>query len=274
MPRTIVITGASSGIGEALALRYAREGARLGLLGRNREHLDQVAAACRRLAAEVRTATIDVRDRTGIWTWLEEFDRATPVDVLIANAGVMAGRPSDSELESPDDSHAVVETNVLGVLNAIHPLLPKMMSRGCGQIGIVGSLAGFVPLPDSPSYCASKSAVLSYGLALRGLVRQRGIGVSVICPGYVSTPMSRQESGWKPFEMSPERAAELIYRGLARNAPTIEFPFLLALLSRMGGALPDYLRRWAIVPFRFTVKHQTARTPPADASPPEHRNHL
>src|SRR5262249_58171579 len=84
--------------------------------------------------------------------WLEDFDRATPVDVLIANAGVMAGRPPDGEIEPPDDSHALIETNVLGVLNAIHPLLPRMMSRGHGQIGIVGPLAGFIPLPDAPSY--------------------------------------------------------------------------------------------------------------------------
>jgi NADP-dependent 3-hydroxy acid dehydrogenase YdfG len=138
MPRTIVITGASSGIGEALALRYARAGARLGLLGRNRERLDQVAAECRRLAAEVHTATIDVRARRDMRVWLEDFDRAAPVDVLIANAGVMAGRPPDGEIESPEDSHALVETNLLGVLNSIHPLLPKMMSRGYGQIRYCG----------------------------------------------------------------------------------------------------------------------------------------
>ena len=90
MPRTIVITGASSGIGEALALRYAREGARLGLLGRNRERLDRVAAECRGFGAEVHTATIDVRARQDIWVWLEGFDGATPVDLLLANAGVLA----------------------------------------------------------------------------------------------------------------------------------------------------------------------------------------
>jgi short-subunit dehydrogenase len=271
MSRTIVITGASSGIGEALALRYAREGARLGLLGRNRERLDQVATECRRRGAEVRAAAIDVRARPEIRAWLEAFDRATPIDLVIANAGVMAGRPPDGEIESPDDSHALMDTNVLGVLNAVHPLLPVMISRERGQIGIVASIAAFVPLPDTPSYCASKSAVLSYGLALRGLLRPRGIRVSVICPGYLTTPMMQQESGWKPFAMTPERAAELIDRGLARNRPIIAFPFLLALLARIGGALPDGVRRWTLLPFRFTVRHHAGRVPTSGEAPPGHQ---
>jgi short-subunit dehydrogenase len=262
MPKTVVITGASSGIGEALALRYAREGVRLGLFGRNRERLDRVATQCRRLgAAEVHTATIDIRARADIGVWLEEFDRVAPVDVLIANAGVLAGRPPDGEIESPEDSFALIETNVLGVLNSIHPLLPKMISRGYGQIGIVASIAGFIPLPDAPSYCASKSAVLSYGLALRGLLSHAGVGVSVICPGYVTTAMTEQESGWKPFEMPPERAAELIYRGLARNRSIIAFPLLLAVLARLGGAVPDRVRRWALKPLRFTVQAGRAAGP-------------
>ena len=159
---------------------------------------------------------------------------------------------------------------MLGVLNAIHPLLPRMMSRGHGQIGIVGSLAGFIPLPDAPSYCASKSAVLSYGLALRSLLRPHGIGVSVICPGYVTTPMTQQESGWKPFEMSAERAAALICRGLARNRPIIAFPFLLALLSRIGGILPDRVRRWTDVPFRFTVQPHGGGALRSGGAPPDH----
>jgi short-subunit dehydrogenase len=261
MPRTIVITGASSGIGEALALRYAREGARLGLLGRNRDRLDRVAAECRSHGAEVHTATIDVRARRDLRIWLEDFDGAAPVDLLIANAGVLVGTTPEGEIETADESQALIETNVLGVLNTVHPLLPRMMSRGYGQIGIVGSLAGFVPLPDAPSYGASKSAVLTYGLALRSLLRQRGIRVSVICPGYVTTPMTQQESGWRPLEMPAARAAELICRGLARDRPIIAFPFLLALLSRIGGVLPDRLRRWSARPFRFTVQRHADRAP-------------
>jgi short-subunit dehydrogenase len=135
------------------------------------------------------------------------------------------------------------------VLNSIQPILPRMMARRRGQIGIMSSIAAFVPLPDAPSYCGSKSAVLNYGLALRSALRGSGIGVSVICPGYVVTPMMQQESGPKPFAIEPERAAELIVRDLQRNRSIIAFPFLFALVTRLGGLLPDTLRRWAMPRF-------------------------
>jgi short-subunit dehydrogenase len=253
MMRTIVITGASSGIGRALALRYARDGARLAVLGRDQGRLDQVAAECRQLGADVRSGVVDVRAGQEMRAWLEDFDAAWPVDVLIANAGIMAGSPGEGEIELPHESHAVIETNVIGVLNSIHPLLPRMISRGRGQIGIVSSLAGFIPLPDSPSYCASKAAVLSYGLALRGAVEAKGVRVSVICPGYVATPMMAQETGWKPFEMSAETAAEAAFRGLAANRAVIAYPAILAAMSWIGGILPDRVRRFTARPFRFTV---------------------
>jgi short-subunit dehydrogenase len=253
MPRTVVITGASSGIGEALALRYARGGSRLGLTGRNRPRLERAADSCRRLGAEVQIATIDVRARDAMRAWLEAFDAAAPVDLLIANAGVMAGRAPGAATEVPDASYSLIETNVLGLLNTIQPLIPRMVDRGRGQIGIVSSLAGFIPLPDAPSYGASKAATLSYGLALRGLLHGQGVRVSVICPGYVKTPMMAQESGLQPFAIAPAAAAELIARGLERNRPIIAFPFLFALMTRIGGLLPDRLRRWSMAPYRFTV---------------------
>jgi short-subunit dehydrogenase len=249
--RTVVITGASSGIGKALALRYARDRAVLGLLGCSSARLDDVADQCRRLGAAVQTATLDVRARSEMEQWLQNFDTATPIDVLIANAGVMAGRPANATVESSPASYALMETNVLGVLNSIQPLLPRMMARRRGQIGIMSSIAAFVPLPDAPSYCGSKSAVLTYGLALRSALRQSGVGVSVICPGYVATPMMEQESGRKPFAIPPESAADLIVRGLQRNRSIIAFPFLFALITRLGGLLPDSVQRWTMP--RFTV---------------------
>lgn len=262
MPRTIVITGASSGIGAALACHYAREGARLGLLGRSAARLDRVAAECRRRGAQTHIAAIDVRARREMAAWLENFDGANPVDLLFANAGVMTGRPADGAIETADASHALVETNVLGTLNAIHPLLPRMLARGAGQIAVVSSIAGFIPLPDAPSYGASKAATLSYGLALRALLDAHGVRVSVICPGYVRTPMMDQESGLKPFAMEPEAAARLIARGLRRNKPVIAFPFLFSLMTRVGGLLPDRLRRRTMEPYRFTVAARREREEP------------
>lgn len=253
MPRTVLITGASSGIGKALALHYARAGSRLALIGRDSARLQHVAHECRRLGGNPHCGLIDVRSRAEMAEWIAEFDRASPVDLAIANAGQMAGTPAGGGIEPPDAGHGVVETNVLGVLNTVQPLLEAMMARRHGQIAIVSSIAAFIPLPDSPSYCASKSAVLSYGLSLRALLRPYGVQVSVVCPGYVTTPMMLREKGAKPFVMPTERAVQLIVAGLGRNRPVIAFPFFFALATRLHGLLPDPLRRWLMRGSRFTV---------------------
>jgi len=237
-----------------MALRCARDGTVLGLLGRDAGRLTEVAEECRKRGATVSIAALDVRARSGMEQWLRDFDSRTPIDLLIANAGVMAGRAADADLEDASSSHDVMDTNVLGVLNSVQPILPRMLARGRGQIGIISSIAGFIPLPDAPSYSASKAAILNYGLAVRAAVRDAGVRISVICPGYVMTPMMDQESGAKPSAMTAEAAADLIVRGLQRNRPVIAFPFWFALLTRTGGLLPDAVRRWTMRPFRFTVR--------------------
>jgi short-subunit dehydrogenase len=251
--RTVVITGASSGIGRALALRYAHDGARLGLLGRDDARLEETCERCRKAGAEVRSGVLDVRARDDMAAWLQDFDAAWPIDLLIANAGIMVGSPGGRAVEAAEDSHRAMETNVMGVLNAVHPVLPGMIARGHGQIGIMSSLAGFIPLADAPSYCASKAAVLSYGLGLRGAVEDKGVRVSVVCPGYVDTPMIAQETGWQPFKMSAGAAADQTIRGLAANRAVIAFPSVLATLSWIGGQLPDRVRRLTARPFAFKV---------------------
>lgn len=253
MAGTVLITGASSGIGKALALHYAREGRHLALIGRDSDRLTSVAEECRRLGGNPHCGLIDVRSRGAMANWIADFDRASPIALVIANAGLMAGTPPDGHIEPADAGHGVIETNVLGVLNTVQPVIPAMMGRGRGQIAIVSSIAAFIPLPDSPSYCASKSAVLSYGLSLRTLLAPHGVGVSVICPGYVTTPMMMRESGPKPFVMPPERAVARIVAGLQRNRPVIAFPFFFALATRLHGLMPDGLRRWLLRSSRFTV---------------------
>ena len=253
MPQRIVITGASSGIGKALALRYAGEGASLGLLGRHRDRLEAVARECRALGAAADTSVVDVRDRAELNRWMTDFDRKVPVDLVIANAGVMEGTRPGGQIEPPDAAYALMEINVLGLLNTVQPLLPAMMARGRGQIALVGSIAGFVPLADSPSYAASKAAVLSYGLSLRDLLQPYGVGVSVICPGYIATPMMDRENGPKPFAMPAEKAAAIIARGIARDQGVVVLPRLFGAMTRIGGILPERIRRWTSKSFRFTV---------------------
>ena len=253
MPRTVVITGASSGIGKALAERCAGPNIRLGLLGRDEQRLTAVADMCARRGATVATAAIDVCSHERLRAWLTTFEASSPIDLLIVSAGIMGGVQPNDAIERPDSSRAVIHTNVIGALNTIHPILPRMIARGSGQIAILSSIAGFIPLPDAPTYAASKAAVLSYGLALRSALYDKGIKVSVICPGYVSTPMFAQEHGWKPFEMTPERAAALIWHGLERDRSIITFPRFFSLVTRIGGLLPESVRRWTSRPFRFKV---------------------
>jgi len=253
MPQRIIITGSSSGIGMALAQRYAREGASLGLLGRHKERLESVAKECRALGGEVATAAIDIRHRVELMQWIKDFDRVVPVDLVIANAGVMEGTPPGGQIEPPDAAYALMETNVLGLLNTVQPLLPAMMARGGGQIALISSIAGFVPLADSPSYSASKAAILSYGLSLRDLLLPHGVGVCVICPGYIATPMMQRESGPKPFVMTAEKAAERIARGIERNKPMVIIPRFFGTVTRISGLLPERVRRWSSKSFRFTV---------------------
>jgi short-subunit dehydrogenase len=256
MMRTIVVTGASSGIGRALALHCAGAGVHLAVLGRHRERLDEVATQCMQQGAQVTSVCADVRDAGLLRSWFAEFDAEHAIDLAIVNAGIMGGVASGEELERADVSSDVFTTNVFGSINTIHAVLPLMASRRRGQIAIIASLAAFIPLPDAPSYAASKAALLNYGLALRTRVRDQGVKINVVCPGYVKTPMTAQEQGWKPFEMSPHRAAELIIRGIDRNRPVISFPRFFSLITRLGGLLPEGIRRWTSQPFRFTVSHR------------------
>src|SRR5260370_11263979 len=181
--RCIASTGASSGIGEALALDYAAPGIALGLSGRDSGRLGKIAEACRARGATVRADTVDATDCAGMAKWLTAFDETQPVDLLIANAGVSLSQ-NDPALESFDAVRRTMAMNFGGVLNTVEPLVGRMAGRRQGQIGLMSSLAGFVGRPSSASYNASKAAVRGWGESIRFPLAKDNVGGSVICPGY------------------------------------------------------------------------------------------
>jgi len=234
---SIVITGASSGIGEALALDYAAPGVAMALSGRDAQRLHAVAEACRTRGATVDAGQVDVADRAAVAAWLTQFDDAHPVDLVIANAGVSI----DKDNSSLNDFSIVRKTfavNVDGVFNTVEPLIGRLMARRHGQLAVVSSLAGFIGLPYSASYNASKAAVRVWGESIRYVLKKSGIGVSVICPGFVVTRLTAEAPFPMPFLMSAERASAIIRRGLARNKARIAFPVGIKAAVWFGGLLP------------------------------------
>ena len=247
--RRIVVTGASRGIGRALAEAYAGPGATLALFGRDETSLAATAASCRARGAEAETVVLDVRDRPAMAGALGRFDAAGPVDLVLANAGIaLPARPGQD-----DAAYDEMAVNYVGALNTVVPLLPAMSARGGGQIAFVSSIAAFAPLPSSPGYSASKAALLSYGLALRERLRRAGVRVSVVCPGYIDTDMGLRYRGWRPFAMSAEAAAARIRHGLARDAAVIAFPRRLAVLARTATLVPEGLKRLGLKAFSFSI---------------------
>jgi short-subunit dehydrogenase len=236
----IVITGASSGLGAALAVRYARPGVTLGLIGRNELRLQGVTQQCRQAGAEVDAQAIDVGDRAALEPWLTEFG-GTPIDIVIANAGTSAGPAPGSLAEGLELATRQVRTNLLGAMNTIEPLLPGLIARGQGKIAVVASVAGYRGLPYSPAYSASKAGARMYGESLRALLRPAGIVVTVVCPGFFSSPMTDRFKGGTPFLYSLERTADIVKRGIDRGASRVSFPLPLVLGLKLADLIPAWL---------------------------------
>lgn len=237
-PKNIAITGASSGLGAALARHYAAAGAILHLHGRDTGRLERVAADCRKTAT-VHTHTGDVTDAENISNWLLAADAQTPIDLVIANAGISAGIGGGGE--TGEQAARIFAVNIDGVMHTVYPLLSKMIERKHGQIAIMSSLAGLRGLPSSPAYSASKAAVRVWGEGLRGWLKPHGIEVNVICPGFIRTPMTDVNPYRMPFMMEADEAAAIIASGLARNKPRIAFPWQLYWPLCLLGCLPLWL---------------------------------
>jgi short-subunit dehydrogenase len=235
-PHTILITGASSGIGAGLAEGYAAQGLTLILLARDEARLREVAARCEAKGAVVHSASINVCDKAAMAKYLNDIDTQCPIDLVIANAGISTG--SFSGEETLDAAEKVFEVNLGGVINTIHPLIPRMVARGRGQIAIMSSLAGICALPGAPAYSASKAAVRVYGDALRGMLKPYHVHVSVICPGWISTPLTDKNRFPMPFIMPVAQATHIIMRNLEKKKSRIAFPLRLYILLRILSCTP------------------------------------
>ena len=187
--------------------------------------------------------------------WVGAVDENDPLDLVIANAGVTGGLAADGAGESAADVARLMSVNFGGVCNTIIPALSAMRRRRRGQLALMSSIAALHGLPYSPAYCASKAALKIYGEALRAWLRPEGIGVSVILPGFVDTPLSRRISAPKPLQISAERAAEIVRSRLARGQAVIAFPWPLYVATRLLSLLPPSLadRILSSVPVEITT---------------------
>ncbi|MCB1551220.1 MAG: SDR family NAD(P)-dependent oxidoreductase [Alphaproteobacteria bacterium] len=239
----ILITGASSGIGEALATHYAQQGHTLFLSGRNPERLDRVTRTCCKLGSTCNGQVIDVRDRKAMERWINNIQQANPLDLVIANAGISGGTGGESGNRDFGLDIEIFDTNLNGVLNTIHPALPTMIQAQKGQIAIISSIASLVPLPGAPAYSASKAAVRFYGEALAAKLKSSGISVSVICPGFIQSRMTQGNDFPMPFIISASRAAQIISRGIECRKIRIDFPLPMVVAMKLVNLIPSAFRR-------------------------------
>jgi short-subunit dehydrogenase len=235
----VFLTGASSGLGEALAAHYAKQGATLGITARRQSELDRVAAAL--APATVATYAVDVRDADAMAAAGRDFiARHGLPDIVIANAGVSRGTLAE-HAEDLAGFRDVFDTNVLGIVHTFHPFMTPMREAKRGTLVGIASVAGFRGLPGAAAYSASKAAAMTLLESLRVELRGSGVSVVTIAPGYVATPMTARNPYRMPFLMDPDRAAASMARAIARRKRFHVMPWPMALVGRALRLLPRAL---------------------------------
>jgi short-subunit dehydrogenase len=268
--QVIIVTGAASGIGQELCRLFAARGAKIGLLDRDEDKLEAFAHELRQAGVPSSTATVDVRQREQVHDAVRRIVGALgPADVLIPCAGICRASTADdlkmSQLEE------IVQINFLGTVYAIEAVLPSMLERNSGQIVGISSMAGVRGIPFEPAYSASKAAVGAYLESLRSELRQRGIGVTTVFPGYVQTPLLDEINGMMGADMSGGRAftasaaAVRIVKALERRSSYVYFPRPLGVSVRLSRLMPArmYDRVMTRMFSRFSISRR------ADVAPKE-----
>lgn len=248
--KTILITGASSGIGAALARAHAqalaKDGVTLLLWGRDEARLQETQAQCRALGAQARIDSFDISDTAGFAARLAAADAATPIDLVIFNAGLGGTAPADAYSEAPQSAQAIAQVNFVAPVVGAHVMANAMAARGKGQIVLIGSISESFPLPMAPTYAATKAGLKLFAEALGLRLARHGVTVSLVSPGFIDTPMSRKVSEAKPFLMTADAAAAIITRKITARARTIVVPWQFAVIRGLTGLLPRALVRWVL----------------------------
>jgi short-subunit dehydrogenase len=244
--KTILITGASSGIGAALARAEARSGVTLLLWGRNAARLEQVAQECRARGAEARIEIFDLSDTAGLPARLAAADAAAPIDLAIFNAGLGGTAPDNAVTEGPGTARAVAEVNFVAPVVGAHLMAEAMARRGGGQIVLIGSISESYPLPMAPTYAATKAGLRMFAEALRLRLTKHHVRVSLVSPGFIDTPMSQQVTQPKPFLIGADAAARIISRRVARGDATIVVPWQFRILRAATELLPRSVLHWVL----------------------------
>ena len=241
--KVVMITGASSGIGKGLALDLAPRGAKLALLARRQNLLDEIVNATRLRGGKALAIATDVRDADAMRSAADRIKaQLGPIDILIANAGV--GTSNHISQLDPIHTANVISINVLGAANSVAAVVPQMIERGTGQLVAISSLAAYRGLPKSAAYCASKAAMSAYFESVRIDLRDSGVRVTIIHPGFIKTPLTAGRDAKMPYLMELDDAIPKIVSAIEKGKKSVAFPWQLATVVRAGMLMPTFMYDW------------------------------
>lgn len=239
--KVVLLTGASSGIGEALAYAMAKQGAVVGLLARREKLLIPIAERIEKNGGSARYFSCDVTNEEGLFEAAESLRKEFgKIDILIANAGI-GGNNKETRAHDPDAVKKVIDINLLGAVNSVSAVLPQMLENKNGQLVAISSLAGFRGLPKSAAYCASKAGMTAFFESVRLDVQNKGVSVTIIQPGFIKTPLTTGRENKMPFIMELEDSVPLFLRAIEKRKKFAAFPWQLATVVRLARVFPTWL---------------------------------
>lgn len=248
-----VVTGASSGIGWELARQLAAEGCKVGLIARREQPLRELRAAIAEGGGQAAVVAADVGHREQVDTAFRLIrEQLGPVDLVIANAGV--GKATLLDPVNMADVEDMIRINLMGVIYTLSAALPEMLSRKAGHLVAISSLAGYRSLPGESAYCASKAAVNAYLDGLRIHLRDTGVRVTTVCPGFVKTPMTAMNTFHMPGLLEADEASRRIIRAIKAGIKVYNFPWRLHMMVKLSRWLPDAMMNWVMGDYNEDVK--------------------